>query len=88
MRRAFRIVLVLIVALGLFYISRFWPFELWSRQSVLGQWGLRPRGGLLQFWLRGTPFAQFELIVWAVLAFVSLSLTEKLVGWITPTPAK
>lgn len=78
MRRVLSIILVVCVALGLLYISRFWPFELWSRQSWLGQAGWRPQGGMLMQWLRGTQFAQFELLIWVVGSFIALSLTEKL----------
>lgn len=84
MRVVLQIIVISAAALVLLYISRFWPFELWSRQSALGQFGLRPGGGMLQTWLRGTPFSQFELIVWAVLAFVSLSVVEKLLDWLAP----
>lgn len=79
MRRILASVIVLIVAVVLLYLSRFWPFEFWTRRSFLGEWGLRPGGGMLQFWLRGTPFAQLELILWVVGSFVALTWTEKLV---------
>jgi hypothetical protein len=78
LRRLLALVLVLVVATGLFYVSRFWPFELWTRQSWLGQMGWRPRGGMLMQWLRGTPFVQFELLLWGVGSFLLLSLTERL----------
>jgi len=85
MRTACAVVLVLCVAVVLFYLSRFWPFDLWTRQSWLAQVGLRPQGGLLQLWLRGTGFAQFELIIWGVASFLILSITEKLVQLIRGT---
>ena len=77
MKRAMGIVLVVSVALVLLYISRFWPVELWGRPSVLAQIGLRPGGGLLLQWLRGTPFSQFELLIWAIHTFAVLTLTER-----------
>lgn len=86
MKTALATVIVVCIAVALFYISRFWPFDLWTRQSWLAQLGLRPQGGLLQVWLRGTPFAQFELIIWAVASFVVLSWTEKLVQWFRGQP--
>ena len=39
---------------------------------------------MVQIWLRGTPFAQFDLIIWAVASFLVLSWTEKLVQFIKP----
>ncbi|WP_371224852.1 hypothetical protein [Roseovarius sp. 2305UL8-3] len=87
MRRALSILIVLCVATVLLYLSRFWPLELWGRRSALGELGLRPGGGMVQFWLRGTPLAQFDLIIWVVGSFITLSLTEKLVQWLSPTKA-
>ena len=75
---AIRILLVLVTATILLYLSRFWPFELWARNSVLEQWGLRRGGGLLRFWLRGTPFATLELVIWASGSFLVLSFVESL----------
>ena len=82
MRQILSIVVVICVAVVLLYLSRFWPVELWSRQSWLGQLGLRPAGGLLAQWLRGTPFAQFELLIWVTGGFLVLSWTEKFVHWV------
>ena len=84
MRRLLVILIVLAVAAVLLYLSRFWPFELWGRRSPLGELGLRPGGNMVQIWLRGTPFAQFDLIIWAVASFLVLSWTEKLVQFIRP----
>lgn len=82
MRTALSVLVVVAVAIALFYISRFWPFDLWTRQSWLAQIGLRPQGALLQSWLRGTSFAQFELLIWVAASFLILSWTEKLVQFI------
>lgn len=79
MKRVLVVFIVVIVSIVLLYISRFWPVELWTRRSTLGDLGLRPGGGLLAIWLRGTPLAQFELILWAAGSFLALSVTEKLV---------
>ena len=87
MRRALSILIVLCVAIVLLYLSRFWPIELWGRRSPLGELGLRPGGGMVQVWLRGTPFAQFDLIIWAVGSFMVLSWTEKLVQRLKPSDA-
>jgi hypothetical protein len=81
-----KIVLVCIITIVLLYISRFWPVELWARRgSMLSDLGLRPQGGLLRIWLRGTGFTAFELVIWSVLAFVTLSLLEKLNGRLGPS---
>lgn len=78
MRRLVSALLVVCVATGLLYVSRFWPYPLWTGQSWLGQAGWPPRGGLLMQWLRGTQFVQFELLIWVLGSFFVLSLTEKL----------
>ncbi|MCY4301853.1 MAG: hypothetical protein OXC68_09005 [Aestuariivita sp.] len=80
MKQWFAVLIVLIVTILLLYISRFWPIELWGRRSFLGELGFRPGGGLLRHVLRGTPLAQFELIIWAVGGFLVLSLVEKIVS--------
>lgn len=87
MRRMIAILIVICVAIILLYVSRFWPVELWGRRSPLGELGLRPGGGMVQFWLRGTPLAQFDLIIWVVGSFITLSLTEKLVQRVAPAKA-
>ncbi|MEM8774077.1 MAG: hypothetical protein AAGF53_03535 [Pseudomonadota bacterium] len=88
MRRVLQISIVLIVATVLLYISRFWPFELWGRRSFLGELGLRPGGGMLRRWLRGTQFVQFELIIWVTGSFLALSITDRIVHWLQPKEQK
>ena len=73
-----KIFLVCITTIVLLYISRFWPIELWARRgSMLSDLGLRPQGGMLQVWLRGTGFATFELVIWSAIVFVTFTLLEK-----------
>ena len=60
---------------GLYYISRFWEFRLWGRDEF---YGLRPQGGYVGQWLRGTDFAPFELLIWGIGVFVILSILQKL----------
>lgn len=79
MRYFLAIILVVVVSVVLLYLSMFWPFEFWARRSFLGEMGLRPGGDMIGFWLRGTPFAQFDLLIWIVGSFLSLTVTEKLV---------
>ncbi len=84
MRRFLAILVVLLVAIFLLYISRFWPVELWGRRSFLGELGLRPNGGLLAQWLRGSLLAPFELLIWVILGFLSLTAIEKITSWLNP----
>lgn len=79
-RRIFWLLLTLSVAVILFYLSRFWIFDLWGRAGLFGFRDLRPQGGLLAQWLRGTPLAPFELIIWVVSFFLILTGFEKAYG--------
>ena len=67
-----------IIAAALYYGSRFWEFRLWGRPGLFGWDQLPPQGGLVGRWLRGTDFAPFELLIWAVAAFLILTWLEKL----------
>ena len=73
MRRLVSLLVILGVALVLFYISRFWDFRLWGREGLFGIEMLRPQGGLLAVWLRGTPLAPYELLIWTVGSFLILT---------------
>ena len=66
------------VGVSRLYISRFWVFQLWGREGLFGIEALRPQGGLLARWLRGTDFAELELVIWAVGSFLILTLLQKL----------
>lgn len=79
-KRILILVIVAIVTLVLFYLSRFWIFDLWSREGLFGLRDLRPQGGLLGRWLRGTPLAPFELMIWACSVFMILTWLENLVA--------
>ena len=76
-RRFLSLIVVLFFGTALFYISRFWDFRLWGRDGLLGFEALRPQGGLLAVWLRGTPLAPYELVVWGVLCVIVLTLLER-----------
>lgn len=74
-----RVLLLLTVAtvgLALFYVSRFWDFRLWGNDGLFGIRMLRPQGGLVAVWLRGTPLAPYELLIWAVGSFLTLSALQ------------
>ena len=78
MKRIFWITVATCVAAILFYLSRFWTLSLWPRDGLFGVEALRPQGSLLGEWLRGTDFAPFELLIWAIGAFLLLTLLQKL----------
>ena len=77
-KRIFALVLVAVTALILLYLSRFWIFEWWGRDGLFGISDLRPQGGLLGQWLRGTPLAPFELLIWVCGSFYALTWLERL----------
>lgn len=77
-RRLISLAVVAVIGAVLFYLSRFWYLSLWSRDGLLGLSELRPQGGLLAQWLRGTDFAPFELLIWAVGCFLVLTVVQKL----------
>jgi hypothetical protein len=66
-----------------FYLSRFWYLSLWSRDGLFGLAELRPQGGLLAQWLRGTVAAPFELLIWAIGCFIVLTWVQKLYDLLT-----
>lgn len=74
------IIITAIIGVVLLYISRFWVFTLWARDSVIGQW-LHPAGGYLARWIRqwiGSEWVAFELIVWVVVLFLTLTVMQKI----------
>jgi len=85
-RRVLSLCLVGFVTAALYYISRFWNFNLWTREGLFGLSELPPRGGLLARWLQGTYFAPFELLIWVICAFLVLSALQKVFDWLTPPP--
>ena len=86
MKRALILLLVALLGLIMLYLSRFWVFELWSRPGLFGLSELRPNGGLLARWLRGTPFAPFELLIWAAGVFLILTYLQKIIDFFSPAP--
>lgn len=83
MKRISLLLLMLLVAAVLLYLSRFWLFDLWPRSGLFGIQELRPNGGLLARWLRGTPFAPFELLIWAAGGFMVLTYLQKFIDFLT-----
>ena len=82
MKRIFLLSLIAIVGIVMLYLSRFWFLDLWPRQGLFGIRDLRPGGGLLDRWLRGTDFRPFELLIWACAVFLILTWLQKLVDFI------
>ena len=80
MRKWLLLVIVTLLGVTLYYISRFWTWSLWPRDGLFGIEALRPQGGLLARWLRGTDLAPFELLIWAAGGFLILTAFEKLVA--------
>jgi len=78
MKRSFSLLLMFCVGTVLFYLSRFWPFQLWDRPGLFGLRELPPTGGLLRRWLRGTDFSAYELLIWIILVFICLTAIQKL----------
>ena len=81
MKRIAILLIVAIVGIILFYVSRFWFLDLWPRSGLFGISELRPGGGVLGRQLRGTDFAPFELLIWAVGVFLVLTWLEKIFGF-------
>ena len=86
MKRVILLLLMLLVGAIMLYLSRFWFLDLWPRAGLFGVAELRPGGGLLGRWLRGTPFAPFELLIWGTGVFLILTYLQKFIDFITPAP--
>ena len=86
MKRILWLTIAAVVATILFYVSRFWYLRLWPRDGLFGIETLRPQGGLVGQWVRGTDLAPFELLIWAVGAFLILTALQKLYDLLNPPP--
>ena len=86
MKRLVWMAIVVFVAAVFFYLSRFWTLSLWPRSGLFGIEALRPQGSLVGQWLRGTDFAPFELLIWAIGAFLVLTVLQKLYDRLNPPP--
>ncbi|MGC1498251.1 MAG: hypothetical protein WA790_20770 [Sulfitobacter sp.] len=78
MRRLITMAIVAVMAAVMFYLSRFWFLSFWPQSGLFGVEELRPQGGLLAQWLRGTDAAPFELMIWAIGCFLMLTYAQKL----------
>ncbi|MEL6640942.1 MAG: hypothetical protein AAFP98_06460 [Pseudomonadota bacterium] len=82
MKRAFLLILMVLIGTIMLYLSRFWFLDLRPRTGLFGWEELRPGGDLIRRWLSGTPFAPFELLIWAVGVFLVLTWLQKLIDFI------
>ncbi|MEX0286356.1 MAG: hypothetical protein AB3N23_17245 [Paracoccaceae bacterium] len=83
MRRLIWMLVAIASGAVFYYLSRFWDFRLWGREGLFGMEWLRPQGGLLGRWLRGTDFAPFELLIWIIGVFLILTWLQKLYDRLT-----
>lgn len=86
MRHALNLLIIAILGVILLYLSRFWIFSFWGREGLLGIAELRPQGGLLAVWLRGTALAPFELLIWALGSFLILTGVQKVFDAVSLPP--
>ncbi|SLN10386.1 hypothetical protein ROJ8625_00208 [Roseivivax jejudonensis] len=75
--------LTLLAGACIFYVSRFWTLRLWSG-GLFGIEALPAQGGLTARWLRGTPLAPYELIIWLVGGVLMLTVLEALISRLWP----
>ncbi|MEM0946384.1 MAG: hypothetical protein AAGK37_03190 [Pseudomonadota bacterium] len=68
----------------IFYASRYWFLRLWDG-PLLDIAALRPQGGVVGQFVRGTDFAAFDLILWAIGAFLLLSFLQWVVDRLPPS---
>ncbi|MEP3639996.1 MAG: hypothetical protein ABJN14_22305 [Paracoccaceae bacterium] len=78
MKRVIWLIVTGCMAVVFFYLSRFWYLRLWGREGLFGQDALRPQGGLVGQWVRGTDFAPFELLIWVIGVFLVLTALQKI----------
>ncbi len=70
---------VVLLALVLLYLTRFWPFtDWWGNDGLWEVKELSRHGDLLTLELRGTPYQVFSLLFWLAGGFLVLSLIQTL----------
>ena len=60
------------------YLSPFWPFQFWTNQHWLAEWGLHPRGNMITRWARQLGIAPFSLLIWAAVSLLLLELAQRI----------
>lgn len=77
--RIFGILLAVVLAAILLYVSRYWQFNLWAQDGLFGIQSLRPNGDLLRDLLGGTGLRPFDILIWAIGAFLFLTAVQSIV---------
>jgi hypothetical protein len=71
------IAIVVLLALVLLYLTRFWVFtDWWGNEGLWGFKDLSRHGDFLTRQLRGTPWQPFSLLLWLAGGFLALSLLQ------------
>jgi hypothetical protein len=67
------------LTLILLYLSRFWIWVgPWSQDGLFGLKIIPPNGNMVNFWLQGTWWQSFDIIIWACGGFLLLSVLQRL----------
>ncbi|MEM8786654.1 MAG: hypothetical protein AAGE76_00175 [Pseudomonadota bacterium] len=75
MVRVLGVILAAALAALALYASRFWLWRLWEG-NLGGVELLRPQGGVVRQAARGTEAAPYDIVLWAIGAFLVLSLVQ------------
>lgn len=84
MRRVLGVALAAVLATLALYASRYWIFRWWDRDGLLGIEALRPQGGVIRQWLRGTDAAPYDIALWGVAVFLVLTILQAVWNRIFP----
>ena len=69
------------LTLVLLYLSRFWIWVgPWSSDGLFGLKLVSPYGSMVNFWLRGTWWQTFDIVIWGCGAFILLTVIQRVVG--------
>ncbi len=67
------------LTLVLLYLSRFWIWVgPWSTDGLLGLKFISPFGNMINFWLRGTWWQTFDIVIWGCASFLLLTVLQRL----------
>jgi hypothetical protein len=70
------------LTLVLLYLSRFWIWVgPWSQEGLFGLKIVSQSGNLVNFWLQGTWWESFDIIIWGCGAFLLLTVLQRLAHW-------